>query len=86
VFDELQSGLINATRELLDGYERAIAHSAARPRLRLTLAAGPFVGTDALHAFEQALAQLPGVREVDVRGFEGEDRAILDVELEPDPG
>ena len=48
----------------------------------VTVAAGPFVSLDALRAFEGAVARLPGVREVAVRGYEGADRAIIEVRLE----
>jgi hypothetical protein len=46
-----------------------------------TVSAGPFASTGALRAFEQTLSAIPGVREVTVRGYEGEDRAIVDVLL-----
>jgi hypothetical protein len=48
-----------------------------------SVSAGPFEGTDSLRAFERALAELPGVAHVAIRAYEGDDRAILDVELEP---
>jgi hypothetical protein len=48
----------------------------------VTLAAGPFSSTAALHAFERELARIPGVREVTVRGYDGPDRAIVEVRLE----
>jgi hypothetical protein len=43
--------------------------------------AGPFATTAALRSFRAALEALPGVRAVELRGFEGADRAILDVHL-----
>jgi hypothetical protein len=53
-----------------------------QPQPHLTLSAGPFPDTGAVHEFERALARLPGVRDVGVRGYDGPDRAILEVELE----
>ena len=61
----------------------------AQPERRVVPAAGPVVGlsigplasTDALRSFERALADLPGVATVELRGFEGGDRALLDVNL-----
>ncbi len=52
----------------------------------MTLSAGPFASIEALHEFEAALSHLRGVREVVVRGYEGTDRAIIDVQLDgPNP-
>ena len=48
----------------------------------VTVSAGPFASLDALRAFEQSVARLPGVREVAVRGYEGSDRAIIEVRLD----
>ena len=45
------------------------------------MSAGPFASTGAVLAFEEMLSGTPGVREVTVRGYEGEDRAIVDVRL-----
>jgi hypothetical protein len=82
VLVELQTSLLAATRDLLDGYERAALGASANSPLRVTLSVGPFAGTDALHAFERALASIPGVTDVAVRGYEGPDRAILEVQLD----
>ncbi len=49
----------------------------------VTVAAGPFVSLDALRSFEHAVSRLPGVRDVAVRGYEGSDRAIIEVRLDP---
>jgi NADPH-dependent 7-cyano-7-deazaguanine reductase QueF-like protein len=68
-------------RELLDGYERAVSRAGAADEFQLTISAGPFSGTDALHAFEQAVSEIQGVLEVAVSGYEGRDHAILDVRL-----
>ncbi len=82
VLAELQSSLLTATRDLLDGYERASFTASEQRANRVTISAGPFAGTDSLRAFEQELSALPGVHGVDVRGYEGSDRAIIEVELE----
>jgi hypothetical protein len=97
VLGELSGRLLASTRELLAGYERVLvgpaspppARGSAQPRTRhrpeasdVTLAAGPFVSLEALRAFELAVAQLPGVRDVAVRGYEGADRAIIEVRLD----
>ncbi len=70
-------------RELLDGYETVLAQM--RPERRrppaVTVSAGPFTTTTALKEFERALSGLPGVRGVALRGYEGPDRAIIEVQL-----
>ncbi len=43
--------------------------------------AGPFASTEAVRAFEAELGSVRGVRSVTVRGYEGDDRAIFDVEI-----
>jgi hypothetical protein len=78
--------LLQSTRELLAAYEgiasRLRPGSAATPEVReFMVSAGPFADTEALRGFEQTLARIPEVREVAVRGYEGEDRAIVDVQL-----
>jgi hypothetical protein len=84
---ELQARLIVAIEELLELCESQIRDSpgAAPPSAtgnELSLSAGPFAGTEALRAFEHALAELPGVRQVDVRGYEGVDQAVFVIELD----
>ena len=80
---ELSERLVASMRELLAGYERVLAPaSRRRPEpAGATLAAGPFASIEALREFEAALSHLRGVREVVVRGYEGTDRAIIDVRL-----
>jgi hypothetical protein len=95
---ELSTRLLSSIRELLAGYERVLVPSASpqpaarrTPRHRpdspdVTLAAGPFASLEALRDFEQAVSRLPGVREVAIRGYEGTDRAIIEVRLDqPNP-
>lgn len=48
----------------------------------VTVNAGPFASVEALQAFEASVARLPGVRDVAVRGYEGSDRAIIEVRLD----
>lgn len=92
---ELSARLLASMRELLAGYEgvllggsRPVRRSApSRARTRpddagVTLSAAPFASLEALHEFEQAVSRLPGVREVVVRGYEGADRAIIEVRLD----
>jgi hypothetical protein len=75
-------------RELLVGYERVLAPASGRrpepappASAPVTLLAGPFPSIEALREFEAALSHLRGVRDVTVRGYEGTDRAIIDVRL-----
>lgn len=95
---ELSTRLLSSIRELLAGYERVLVPSASAPpaarrtpRHRpdspdVTLAAGPFASLEALREFEQAVSRLRGVREVAIRGYEGSDRAIIEVRLDqPNP-
>jgi hypothetical protein len=59
------------------------AHAGAVDQAYLgavTVDAGPFTDIGELSAFEQALARVPGVRDVYVRGFQGQ-RAIVDVDF-----
>jgi hypothetical protein len=47
----------------------------------LTVSAGPFRSLAKVREFERRLTQIPGVQEVTLRGYEGEDRAVFDVRL-----
>ncbi|HEX4280020.1 MAG TPA: hypothetical protein VHZ27_04590 [Solirubrobacteraceae bacterium] len=80
---ELSERLIASMRELLDGYERVLTlpHRRRAEPTGVTMSAGPFASIEALHDFEAALARVRGVRGVVVRGYEGTDRAIIDVRL-----
>jgi hypothetical protein len=57
------------------------AHLLARAAPAVSVAAGPFTDTPALHAFQRALTALPQVREVAVREYVGSEGVILDVHL-----
>jgi hypothetical protein len=69
-----QERMIEALRDLLE-------HRATSANEPVSLTAGPFASTEALRAFERGLQALPGVRAVELRGFEGGDRAVIDVHL-----
>src|SRR5437763_5771227 len=76
---QLSRRLLAALRELLEGYDALL--SVPRRASDVSISAGPFSTTAALSEFERAVAGIPGVREVTLRGFEGSDRAILEVQL-----
>ncbi len=80
---ELSERLIASMRELLDGYERVLTlpHRRRPEPTHVSMSAGPFPSMEALHDFEAALSRVRGVRDVVVRGYEGTDRAIIDVRL-----
>jgi hypothetical protein len=80
---ELSERLIASMRELLDGYARVLTlpHRRRPEPSHVSMSAGPFPSIEALHDFEAALARVRGVRDVVVRGYEGTDRAIIDVRL-----
>jgi hypothetical protein len=82
------AALVAGVEEIIDAHEKLLA--SARDLLRtysdalagpVGVSAGPFEDTAALKRFERSLAALPEVREVVVREYEGEDRAIVDVHL-----
>jgi hypothetical protein len=70
--------LLATTQNLL--IEQADVLARATPKV--SVAAGPFTDTRALHAFQRAVSGLPQVREVAVREFVGSEGVILDVQLE----
>jgi hypothetical protein len=78
-----QEGVLSSLRQLLasGGQRPAGRLSTARDASAVNVSAGPFASTEGLRAFRTALETLPGVRSVELRGFAGEDRAILDVHL-----
>jgi hypothetical protein len=90
---QLHTKLLISMQELLDGYRYVLtqlprAPSGADPASdrELTLSVGPFASVEDVRSFESALADLPNVRAVAVRGYEGTDRAVVDVQLsEPTP-
>lgn len=85
---EMHAKLLSATRDLLDAYgwtlqQLSVAADSERAgdRPPVAMSVGPFATTSAVRAFEQELLRLPGVREVTHRGYEGENRAMFDVQL-----
>ena len=85
-----QEGVLASMRQLLGTIQRAAATSpggpagpgvSAAPGGPVSVSAGPFASTEALRVFRAALEALPGVHMVELRGFEGGDRAILEVHL-----
>jgi hypothetical protein len=88
VLAELYGKLVASMRQLLGGYELVAAQLLPAPPVardgdsaQVALSAGPFAGTAALRDFQRALSQLPGVEAVALRGYEEDDRAIIDVQL-----
>jgi hypothetical protein len=92
---EVQARLVDVSERLLESFAR-IADDGPQAglfsppttgvtRTEIELNAGPFAATQALREFARALAALDPVRRVTVRGYQGADRAMLDVELEPVP-
>jgi outer membrane biosynthesis protein TonB len=81
--EAMTTRLLAAMRELMAGYEIALAHISATSAAAgaVTVAAGPFTGTEMVERFELALRTLPQVSAVSVRGYEGADRAIVEVQL-----
>jgi hypothetical protein len=87
---EMHAKLVSAMRDLLDAYGWTLHQLpvAADPERAgdpppVVMSVGPFASTAAVRAFEQELLRLPGVREVTLRGYEGENRAMFDVQLSP---
>jgi hypothetical protein len=71
--------LLVSLRELLERHQPPQAVPGAGERV--TVSTGPFRTIGAVRAFEQRLATLPGVGDVHLRGYEGDDRAVFDVRL-----
>jgi hypothetical protein len=88
VSTEMHAKLLSAMRDLLDAYgwtlqQLPVAADPVRPGEPepVALSVGPFADTEAVRGFEQALLRIPGVSEVVLRGYEGEDRAMFDVRI-----
>lgn len=82
VHEQLQSAIEDLLTEHGRVVERrraiAAVPAAATVDGDIVLSVGPFADVAALSGFEQALADLPGVAEVQVRGFAG-NRALVDL-------
>ena len=79
----LHASLISSMSEMLSAFQRVLGRLPDRGTVEaeVTVSAGPFTSTDAVRAFERALSTLPGVSNATLRGYEGEDRAVFDVQL-----
>jgi hypothetical protein len=78
---ELHHQVLDWIHELIAAYEAALARRPRAPGPELTMSAGPFATNEALEGFVAAIKTLPGVSQAAVRGFEGTDRAIIEVQL-----
>ncbi len=85
---EVHMRLLASSQELLDAYRAVIdrlRHRAPTQRDwapdEVTVDVGPFASHHAVRAFEAALATLPGVAGVRIRGYERGDHAIIEVQL-----
>jgi hypothetical protein len=78
---ELQTSLLSSMTDVLAGFHRVLAQLEGQGR-EITISAGPFDTLEALREFEVRLSALNGVGEVTVRGYEGDDRAVIDVRLD----
>jgi hypothetical protein len=76
---EVHERLLDSMRGLLTAYERTL--DQVQEPSSVTVSAGPLASTQALRAFAETLERLPVVRDVEVRGYEGGDRVIVDVHL-----
>jgi hypothetical protein len=76
----LQADVVASLRDLLDGFDRALAQLAGGTD-EVTIAAGPFSALADVHEFVATLAALPGVTGATLRGFEGADHAVIEVRL-----
>jgi hypothetical protein len=74
---DIHERLLGATRHLLGTYA-AVAPST---QTTVRLSVGPLSSTEALEDFQRRLSELPGVGAVSLREFEGDDRAVVDVQL-----
>jgi hypothetical protein len=80
----LQAKLMAAIDDLIRAYECSIAATPTPTPSsadELMLSAGPFSSIAELREFQRALTEIPGVLEVSVRGYEGADRALIEVRL-----
>jgi hypothetical protein len=81
----LYDKLLAAIEELIAAHEDAAPRPPARTdsHAEVTVTAGPFAAAEELRRFQGALSEIPGVRDVRIRGYEGADGAIIDVTLGP---
>jgi hypothetical protein len=80
----MHNGLITALGELVRLLgDRA---EAAAPESGATVSAGPFRTPEEVEAFAARLSELAPVRAATIIGYEGADRALIEVQLEDRPG
>jgi hypothetical protein len=78
----LHEQLLRTIGDMLDTYETVLAGLSSRAApADVTVSAGPFSSIAAVRGFERELAELPGVSEVTLRGYEGTNRAIIDIRI-----
>lgn len=77
----LQANLLSSMTDVLAEFQHTLAQMQQPASAKLTVSAGPFTTIAAVHAFERDVARLPGVREVSLRGFEGDDQVVIEVQL-----
>jgi len=77
----LQANLLSSMTELVAEFQHTLAQMQQPASTHLTVSAGPFTTIAAVHAFERDLSRLPGVRGVSLRGYEGDDRVVIEVQL-----
>ncbi len=94
LLDAMGDLLASGERLLTRAHEPALEERRAAPQAssappavpQVTVTAGPFLSLEAVREFERALSTLPNVASVDLRGYQGEDRAMVDVHLSrPNP-
>ncbi len=81
---QMHDQVLGAMRELIEAYGvtlRRLSQEDMAPPLEVALSAGPFASTEAVQRFVAELLRLESVREVIVRGYEGENRALLELQL-----
>ncbi len=81
VLAAMQEQQLELIRELIDVLRANMSSEPESPAVTLTVSAGPFATNEEVREFARELAGAPRVREVALRGYEGEDRALLDVQL-----
>jgi hypothetical protein len=77
----LQANLLSSMTAVLAEFQHTLAQMQQPASTELTVSAGPFTTIAAVHAFERDLARLPGVREVSLRGYECDNRVVIEVRL-----
>ena len=78
--------LLRIVHELVELLRVSLARPAPPPPAsapEVSLTAGPFADNDEVRRFAEELAAMGLVSEVRLQGYEGEDRALLDVRLAP---